>query len=214
MAGANLNVMVTTMTTIEAHQEDRIAVNTVDESHVAQPDADGFWQRLSTVNRISLVLNVSTGVMAIGMVIMLLLITQSVRDLMSLEAKLSGLSQFETRLSARIETGDSALHGRLNDLDTQLSDLSSQATGLETRLATLATENGQMAKKIDKLERAAETASIAPADPAPDENRVVRYAPNAAQTGAAGDKSPPAPDTSRFQRSVTADGKVIYRLVN
>lgn len=202
--------MVTAVTTIEAHREDRIAVNVDGEDNDGLPGDEGFWQKLNTVNRISFVLNVVSAATAIGMVIMLLLITQSVRDLMSLQAKLSGLPEFETRLSARIETGDAALHGRLNDVDTELSNLSSQATALQTRLETLASANRLMAEKIDRLEHASETASIAPADPATDENRVVRYAPGTAQGDNPGDKGPPALDTNRFRRTVTSDGKVMY----
>jgi hypothetical protein len=199
------------VTTIEAHIEDRIASNTVANDGDAGSETVNFWQKLDTKSRISLVLNAISVIVALGMVIMLLLISQSVRDLMNLEARLSGLSQFENRLSARIETGESALHGRLDDLGTQLTNITSQAATLQTRLEMLADQSGQ----INRLERATETAGIVPqAVQDPDENRVVRYAPNAASQDSGSVAQAPKLDTARFQRTVTADGKVIYRRIN
>jgi hypothetical protein len=203
------------VTTIEAHIEDRIASNTVANDGDAGSETVNFWQKLDTKSRISLVLNAISVIVALGMVIMLLLISQSVRDLMNLEARLSGLSQFENRLSARIETGESALHGRLDDLGTQLTNITSQAATLQTRLEMLADQSGQMAGQINRLERATETAGIVPqAVQNPDENRVVRYAPNAASQDSGSVAQAPKLDTARFQRTVTADGKVIYRRIN
>ncbi len=202
------------MTTIEAHPEDRIAVNTATDEAGSNADSDNFWQKLDTKSRVSFILNAVSVIVALGMVIMLLLITQSVRDLMTIEAKLSGLSEFESRLASQVNTGDNALHGRLNDVDTQLSNLSSQATALQTRLETLASDNEKLAVKIDRLEQITETASMA-SQPSqdPDQNRVVRYAPGAAADSGS-DNQAPKLDTNRFQRTVTADGKVIYRRIN
>lgn len=207
--------MVTVVTTIEAHHDDRIAVNTAAESDASQSEPENFWQKLDTRNRISLVLNGISVVVALGMIIMLLLITQSVRDLMTIESKLSGLSQFETRLSSRVETGDTALQGRLNDLDTQMSNISTQANELQMRLEILAGENSKLAEKIDRLEQASQTAGISPqSEDYPDENRVIRYAPKSATADSGAKNAAPKLDTSRFQRSVTSDGKVIYRRIN
>src|SRR5688500_14676782 len=76
---------------------------------------------------ITVILNIVSLMLAIGMIVVLFFLSQSVRRVASLENRLSELTRFETRLSGQVETVNQGFHSQFDELNGRLSALSNEA---------------------------------------------------------------------------------------
>ena len=162
---------------------------------------------------IAVMLNIMSLAVAAGMIVLLYFISQSVRQVASLENRLGELTRFETRLSGQVETVNQGFHSQFDELNARLSALTSQAADVEKQIKALARENRALAAagsgqsglsgdgwadaEPELVEEAAETILHAPA---PQDANPPPAAPSNA--------SP-----AQFQRIETPDGKVTYSRV-
>jgi uncharacterized protein YukE len=164
---------------------------------------------------ISLTLNVITLAVAVGMAVILVFISNTVREVAVLEDRLAGLTQFEKRLSGQVDTVNQGFHSQFDEMNRRLSAMADHMARLQRELETVSARARSMDERLQALDAAAgETAAIG-ADRAtsPDGGEVVLSAPPPAlsvQPPAPAD-GPAAPEPSaQFERIISPDGKVTY----
>lgn len=167
-----------------------------------------LMQKAGVAGGIAITLNVISLAFAVGMVVMLLFLSQSVREVSALEDRLSGLGQFETRLSRQLDTVNQGVQSQFEELNRRISALVDQTTQLENQVAKLTGENRDMAERLQAASEAGDTALAAP-EPS---KEVVLSAPPPPPKEVRSEPVRPA-NPVQFDRIVSPDGKVTYSKV-
>ena len=155
---------------------------------------------------ITVMLNVVSLVLAVGMIVILFFLSQSVRKVASLEDRLADLTRFEKRLSGQIETVNQGFHGQFDELNGRLSALMNEAAEINIRLEKLAAARGDLDPEPDSFEEL-ESAVAEPEPEAFEEtSEAIPQAPEAQSNPPAKARSSPV----QFERIEGPDGKVTY----
>lgn len=187
-----------------------------------EPPAGGSVPALArggVATSLTMLLNIVSLALAVGMIVTLFYISQSVQRVAQLEDRLSGLTQFEGRLSGQIDTVNQGFHSQFDEMGKRVAALSRQVAALEKQLQALEAQSRAMAAGLSRPGIAAAGAEPAPpaqgrevvlSAPPPPAEEEPEAAPEAesgapAETAAEGDV--------RFRRVETPDGKVTYSRV-
>ncbi|TPM03772.1 hypothetical protein FJ960_14980 [Mesorhizobium sp. B2-3-11] len=167
-----------------------------------------LMQKAGVAGGIAITLNIISLAFAIGMVVMLIFLFQSIREVATLEDRLSGLGQFETRLSRQLDTVNQGVQSQFEELNKRISALLDQTARLEEQVAKLTGENRDMAGRLQALGEAGDPAGIV-AEPS---NEIVLSAPPQQPKEVRPEPVRPA-NPVQFERIVSPDGKVTYSKV-
>ncbi|WP_027145829.1 hypothetical protein [Mesorhizobium sp. WSM3626] len=167
-----------------------------------------LMQKAGVAGGIAITLNIISLAFAIGMVVMLIFVFQSIREVATLEDRLSGLGQFETRLSRQLDTVNQGVQSQFEELNKRISALLDQTARLEEQVAKLTGENRDMAGRLQALGEAGDPAVMV-AEPS---NEIVLSAPPQQPKEVGPEPVRPA-NPVQFERIVSPDGKVTYSKV-
>ncbi|ESZ56381.1 hypothetical protein X728_27645 [Mesorhizobium sp. L103C120A0] len=165
-------------------------------------------QKAGVAGGIAITLNVISLALAIGMVVMLIFLFQSIREVSALEDRLSGLGQFETRLSRQLDTVNQGVQSQFGELNRRISALVDQTAQLEKQVAKLTGENQDMAERLQAVSEAGGAVLDAPEPP----REIVLSAPPSQPKEVRSEPARPA-NPVQFERTVSPDGKVTYSKV-
>ncbi|ESZ64717.1 hypothetical protein X729_03475 [Mesorhizobium sp. L103C131B0] len=165
-------------------------------------------QKAGVAGGIAITLNVISLVFAVGMVVMLIFLSRSVREVSALEDRLSGLGQFETRLSRQLDTVNQGVQSQFEELNRRISALVDQTTQLENQVAKLTGENQDMAERLQAVSEAGDPVLSTPEPP----KEIVLSAPPPQPKEVRSEPARPA-NPVQFERTVSPDGKVTYSKV-
>ena len=128
---------------------------------------------------ISLTLNVISLAMAVGMVAILIFISNAVREVAVLEDRLAGLTQFEKRLSGQVDTVNQGFHSQFDEMNRRLSSMADHLARLQRELDTVSARTRAMDARLQAIEPSlgAALAKGADVDASPDGGEVVLSAP-------------------------------------
>jgi hypothetical protein len=143
---------------------------------------------------------------------MMFFISQSIRDVASLEDRLSALPQFEDRLSKQMDTVSVGVHSQFEELNRRISTLLDQAAQMEKQVAKLAEENRAMAARLEGLEGSGDAAFIAVHEPIEETHGTVLSAPPP-QPKEVRQEAPRPATPVQFEKVISPDGKVTYSIV-
>ncbi|WP_031195670.1 hypothetical protein [Mesorhizobium sp. L103C119B0] len=172
------------------------------------PEPGPLMQKAGVAGGIAITLNVISLALAIGMVVMLIFLFQSIREVSALEDRLSGLGQFETRLSRQLDTVNQGVQSQFGELNRRISALLDQAAQLEKQVAKLTGENQDMVERLQAVSEAGDTVLAAPEPP----REIVLSAPPSQPKEVHSEPARPA-NPVQFERTVAPDGKVTYSKV-
>ena len=162
---------------------------------------------------ISVMLNIVSLVSAIGMIVILFFISQSVREVSSLEDRLAGLTQFEKRLSGQVDTVNQGFHSQFDEMNRRLSAMADQMSRLQSEIDIVSARSREIDARLQALEPALRAAATGDAGlpVEPEDRELVLSAPPPAVLvqPPAQSSEPPAPAV-QFERIVSPDGKVTY----
>ncbi|WP_155922394.1 hypothetical protein [Mesorhizobium sp. L103C131B0] len=172
------------------------------------PEPGPLMQKAGVAGGIAITLNVISLVFAVGMVVMLIFLSRSVREVSALEDRLSGLGQFETRLSRQLDTVNQGVQSQFEELNRRISALVDQTTQLENQVAKLTGENQDMAERLQAVSEAGDPVLSTPEPP----KEIVLSAPPPQPKEVRSEPARPA-NPVQFERTVSPDGKVTYSKV-
>ncbi|WJI42657.1 hypothetical protein NL532_18435 [Mesorhizobium sp. C120A] len=172
------------------------------------PEPGPLMQKAGVAGGIAITLNVISLALAIGMVVMLIFLFQSIREVSALEDRLSGLGQFETRLSRQLDTVNQGVQSQFGELNRRISALVDQTAQLEKQVAKLTGENQDMAERLQAVSEAGGAVLDAPEPP----REIVLSAPPSQPKEVRSEPARPA-NPVQFERTVSPDGKVTYSKV-
>jgi hypothetical protein len=162
---------------------------------------------------ISLTLNVISLAMAVGMVIILIYISNAVREVTVLEDRLAGLTQFEKRLSGQVDTVNQGFHSQFDEMNRRLSAMADHLARMQRELETVSARARAMDARLQAFDPALGAAAATSLDVPPEGGEVVLSAPPPAVAvqppKPAPSRSPPEPSV-QFERIISPDGKVTY----
>ena len=162
---------------------------------------------------ISLTLNVLTLAMALGMAVILVFISNAVREVAVLEDRLAGLTQFEKRLSGQVDTVNQGFHSQFDEMSRRLSMMADHMARLQRELETVSARSRAMDARLQALDAAAGTTAAigADRDVSPQGGEVVLSAPPPPAPVKAPEPAAGQPEPSvQFERIISPDGKVTY----
>ncbi|MER9410406.1 MULTISPECIES: hypothetical protein [unclassified Mesorhizobium] len=172
------------------------------------PEPGPLMQKAGVAGGIAITLNVISLALAIGMVVMLIFLFQSIREVSALEDRLSGLGQFETRLSRQLDTVNQGVQSQFGELNRRISALVDQTAQLEKQVAKLTGENQDMNERLQAVSEAGDNVLAAPEPP----REIVLSAPPSQPKEVRSEPARPA-NPVQFERTVSPDGKVTYSKV-
>jgi len=164
---------------------------------------------------ISLTLNVISLAMAVGMMIILIFISNAVREVAVLEDRLAGLTQFEKRLSGQLDTVNQGFHSQFDEMNRRLSAMADAMGRLQREVDTVSARARAMDERLQALGSLPAAGAIkgADVDASPEGGEIVLSAPPppavAVQPPPAAKPSLPEPSV-QFERIISPDGKVTY----
>ncbi|MER8745982.1 hypothetical protein NKH54_23275 [Mesorhizobium sp. M1004] len=173
------------------------------------PEPVPLMQKAGVAGGIAITLNVISLAFAIGMVVILIFLVQSIREVATIEDRLSGLGQFETRLSRQLDTVNQGVQSQFDELNRRISALLDQTAQLEKQVAKLTGENQDMAGRLQALGEADNPAVIVGEPP----KEIVLRAPPPQPREVRSEPARPA-NPVQFERTVSPDGKVTYSKVS
>ena len=172
---------------------------------VLEPSA----RKAGLATSILVVLNILSLASAIGMIVVLFFISQSVREVASLEHRLSDLTQFEGRLSNQIDTVNQGIHSQFDEMNRRVSAMADQISRLQKDLETVSAhyrDNATRDQTLDAVPQGDEGTSVELEDA-----EIVLSAPPPEIQGQPATQTPqPRAREVRFERIESSDGKVTY----
>lgn len=129
-----------------------------------------------------------------------------------IQERLEGLSAFEDRLVAKINSVNNGVHGQFDRLNATLT---SRIEGTESQISRVETAVGAVRQTIDDRQQVLQvpdTTEVAAIEPPRKLPRVIRKAAKGNSAPPAEPNAPPQLSSS-YVKEVSGDGKVIYRKV-
>ena len=187
-----------------AREESRPA-NRAGGATAVEPSA----RKAGLATSILVVLDILSLASAIGMIVVLFFISQSVREVASLERHLSDLTQFEGRLSGQIDTVNQGIHSQFDEMNRRVSAMADQILRLQNDLETMSAHYRDIATRDQTLDATVPGDEDTSAEL--EEPEIVLSAPPPDIQDQPGTQTPqpPAP-VVRFERIESSDGKVTY----
>jgi uncharacterized protein YoxC len=203
------------MTMLKAIAEDRLASEEPPGKPGWQPPVPApFMQKAGVVGGVTIILNIVSLVFAVGMITVLFFISQSVREVAALEDRLSGLTQFEKRLSGQVDTVNKGVHGQFDEVNRRLSAMTDQLSRAQAEIEALTRRNREIAARLESLEPVFSGAVAAsPEELHQPEGREVSLSAPPPAKKASPAEAPPPQSRVQFERIEMPDGKVTYSKV-
>ena len=101
--------------------------------------------RKPVANGLTITLNIISLAFAIGLIFAMFFISQSIRDVASLEGRLAQLPKFEGRLSGQMDTLGVGVHSQFDKLNRRITTLIDRGDQLQKKVEELAGENRKLA---------------------------------------------------------------------